>query len=76
MEPLTYFNGQVVVILCYIYFLMTNRDFGYQEHFSKVAQKQRSNLMRRVKFDEARYRHLRHELLRWQRYTRSLGGRV
>jgi hypothetical protein len=65
------------MILCYLYFLATNRDFGYEQHFSSLAQKQRRLLIRRKHFDEARYLFLKQELQRWQRYSKSLmRGRV
>ena len=60
------------VILCYMYFLFTSRDFGYEQHFDKLAQKNRNLLMHRKGFDQERFEHLKQELRRWQRYAKSL----
>ena len=63
------------MIGCYMYFLLTNRDFGYEQHFDHVARRTRQRLMVRRHFDETRYAQLKQELARWQRYSRALATR-
>lgn len=60
------------MICCYAYFLWTHRDFGYEQHFTDVHKRSVNKLIRRQGFDEARYVHLKHELMRWQRYAKAL----
>jgi hypothetical protein len=60
------------MIGCYIYFLITHRDFGYEQHFKGLTQKRLQRLMTRNRFDEARYQHLKQEISRWQRYSEAL----
>ena len=63
------------MIMCYIYFLFTHKDFGYEQHFNGMARKQRHDLMARRHFDEARFLALRSDLVRWKRYARALAAR-
>jgi hypothetical protein len=68
-------DSAMQMICCYVYFLYTQRDFGYENHFNKITQRSRLALMQRRQFDQTRFHFLQKELVRWQRYARGLATR-
>lgn len=59
------------VIGCYVYFLLTWRDFAYAEHFSGLKRTERDRIIQQHGFDYARFAQLTQDHQRWQRLAKS-----
>eukprot|EP01026_Neomeris_dumetosa_P046342 TRINITY_DN39431_c0_g1_i2.p1 TRINITY_DN39431_c0_g1~~TRINITY_DN39431_c0_g1_i2.p1 ORF type:complete len:327 (+),score=28.57 TRINITY_DN39431_c0_g1_i2:250-1230(+) len=70
MEPVTYFAGQVLVLLGYIYFLTTKEEFGFQNITDKLRTSFYKKSQQRERFDVERYNKLLRDVQRWQRYLK------
>eukprot|EP01025_Chloroclados_australasicus_P056583 TRINITY_DN7021_c1_g1_i1.p1 TRINITY_DN7021_c1_g1~~TRINITY_DN7021_c1_g1_i1.p1 ORF type:complete len:316 (-),score=31.92 TRINITY_DN7021_c1_g1_i1:214-1161(-) len=70
MEPVTYFAGQVLVLLGYIYFLTTKEDFGLRNYTDRLRSTFAQQTQKQEKFDLERYNRLTKDIQRWQRYLR------
>eukprot|EP01023_Acetabularia_acetabulum_P066433 TRINITY_DN8974_c0_g1_i6.p1 TRINITY_DN8974_c0_g1~~TRINITY_DN8974_c0_g1_i6.p1 ORF type:complete len:327 (-),score=36.90 TRINITY_DN8974_c0_g1_i6:2488-3468(-) len=72
MEPVTYFAGQILVLLGYIYFLTTREDFGFRNVTDKLHNTFFNQQTQQLgKFDLQRYNKLVKDISRWQRYLKK-----
>eukprot|EP01025_Chloroclados_australasicus_P022715 TRINITY_DN2329_c0_g2_i2.p2 TRINITY_DN2329_c0_g2~~TRINITY_DN2329_c0_g2_i2.p2 ORF type:complete len:308 (-),score=20.62 TRINITY_DN2329_c0_g2_i2:880-1731(-) len=72
MEPITYFVGQIFMLLGYLYFLTTKEDFAFQNFQHMLKQFFWGSKVKQLKFDQERYNQLSQEIVRWSGLLRKL----
>jgi len=71
MEPITYFAGQVTVILTYIYFMIMKRDHTHEDLWNRTRRRRRERLFQERGLSYERFQELQVELARRQTMMES-----